>query len=91
MQGLPSTSKVMMAVLIIFICLMTFRELQVGDYFRIPGISAECAYRKASDSHCSQNALLQPIRSETTVVLLTPAEVRRYFAAKHEFVLSLMK
>ncbi|MUH00411.1 hypothetical protein F7734_52335 [Scytonema sp. UIC 10036] len=68
---------------------MTFEELQVGDYFRIPGISADCAYRKASDFYCSQNSLLQPIRHETTVVLLTPAEVRSYFAARQAFLLSL--
>ncbi|KAF3887782.1 MULTISPECIES: hypothetical protein [Nostocales] len=69
---------------------MTFQELQVGHYFRIPGISAECTYRKVNDSQCSQNALLQPIRSETVVVLLTPVEVKRYFAAKQEFLKSLM-
>ncbi|WP_017746689.1 hypothetical protein [Scytonema hofmannii] len=70
---------------------MTFQELQVGDYFRIPGINADCTYRKASDSHCSQNTLLQPIRPETTVLLLTPSEVRKHFEAKQAFLQSLTK
>ena len=50
--------------------MMTFQELQIGDYFRIPGITAEYVYRKASSSHCSLNALLQPIRPATTVIPL---------------------
>lgn len=77
---------------------MIFQELQIGDYFRIPGISAGCLYRKASSSQCSINALLQPIRPgttvilpllqpirpETTVIQLTPTEIKNYFAAKQE-------
>ena len=68
---------------------MTFQELHVGNYFRIPGMSARFVYRKASDSHCSVNtlllpnynsiALLQPIRPETEVLLLTTAEMTDYF------------
>nr|WP_072032407.1 hypothetical protein [Fischerella sp. PCC 9605] len=68
---------------------MTFQELQIGDYFRIPGVSSECVYRKASSSQCSLNALLHPIRPETTVILLTPAEVTNYFAAKQYYLQSL--
>ncbi len=68
---------------------MTFQELQTGDYFRIPGISAEYVYRKASSSQCSTNTLLQPIRPETTVIQLTPTEIKNYFAAKQEDLKSL--
>ncbi|MDF5729198.1 MAG: hypothetical protein PUP92_14540 [Rhizonema sp. PD38] len=83
---------------------MIFQELQTGDYFRIPGMSAELVYRKASDSQCSINALLQPnstkisvlpllqpIRSSTTVILLTPTEIANYFATKQEYLSSLWK
>ena len=70
---------------------MTFQELQIGDYFRISGISAECVYRKASICHCSQNALLQPIRPSTKVIILTPTEVTNYFATKQEYLKSLVK
>jgi hypothetical protein len=68
---------------------MTFEELQIGDYFRLPSISPECVYRKASSSHCSQNTLLQPIRPGTKVIRLTEAEVTKYFAAKEEYFKSL--
>lgn len=82
---------------------MTFQELQTGDYFRIPGISTEYVYRKASNSQCSTNTLLQPIRPgttvilpllqpirpETTVIQLTPTEIKNYFAAKQEDLKSL--
>lgn len=71
---------------------MTFQELQIGDYFRIPGLSSGFVYRKTSNSHCGTQtlvqpnssilSLLQPIRPEITVTLLTPAETKRYFAAK---------
>lgn len=70
---------------------MTFQELQIGDYFRISGISAECVYRKASNFHCSQNTLLQPIRPSTKVIVLTPVEVINYFATKQEYIKSLVK
>jgi hypothetical protein len=52
----------------------TFQELQMDDYFRIPGMSAERIYRKASDSHCSLNAGLQPIQPETLVIPLTATD-----------------
>jgi hypothetical protein len=68
---------------------MTFEQIQIGDYFRIPGVSVGCVYRKASASHCSLNALLQPIRGETQVSLLTYTEVNDYFAAKHDYLNSL--
>lgn len=59
-----------------------FQELQVSDYFRIPGISAETVYRKASNSHCSLNIGLQPIQPETLVIPLSATEIADYFAAK---------
>jgi hypothetical protein len=68
---------------------MTFQQLQIGDYFRIQGISSAYVYRKASSSYCSLNALLQPIRPGTTVTPLTQAEIAKYFAAKEEFLKSL--
>jgi hypothetical protein len=78
---------------------MTFQELQIGDYFRIPGISSGFVYRKASDSHCGTQtlvhpnssilSLLQPIRPEITVIPLTSAETKRYFAAKQADLESL--
>jgi hypothetical protein len=74
---------------------MTFQELQIGDYFRIPGLSTAYVYRKASSSHCSLQACLQPIRSKTTVIPLTHAEITNYFsqkfAQKQEFLNSLRK
>lgn len=70
---------------------MTFQELHLGDYFRLPGITSECVYRKANSSHCSQNALLQPIRPETTVIPLTAIEVTEYFSKKQEYLKSLLK
>ncbi|MDF5722094.1 MAG: hypothetical protein PUP91_16725 [Rhizonema sp. PD37] len=83
---------------------MIFQELQTGDYFRIPGKSAELMYRKASKSQCSIDAplqpnsneitvlpLLQPIRSSTTVILVTPTEIANYFATKQEYLSSLWK
>lgn len=68
---------------------MTFQQLQIGDYFRIPGMSDRCIYRKTSSLHCSLNTLLQPIRAETKVTLLTHAEITNYFALKQEFLQSL--
>ncbi len=68
---------------------MIFQELQIGDYFRISGISAGCVYRKASSSHCSINTLLQPIRPGTKVIPLTRAEITNYFATKQEYLKSL--
>lgn len=70
---------------------MIFQELQIGNYFRIPGMSARYVYRKASSSHCSLNALLQPIRPETTVIPLTCAEITNYFEQKQENLKSLRK
>ncbi|RCJ40076.1 hypothetical protein A6770_38430 [Nostoc minutum NIES-26] len=58
---------------------MTFKELQTGDYFRIPG-SILYVYRKTSDESCSLNGTLQPIRSHTRVKKLTGAELIEYFA-----------
>jgi len=72
---------------------MTFQELQIGDYFQIPDLSIVYVYRKASNSHCSLHACLQPIRSETTVIPLTRTEITNYFshkfAQKQEFLNSL--
>lgn len=74
---------------------MSFQQLQIGDYFRIPGMSSAFVYRKASSSHCSLNAALQPIRPETTVIPLTAAEITDYFttkfATKLEFLESLRR
>lgn len=70
--------------------MVTFEKLKIGDYFRIPGISADCVYRKASSSHCSLNALLQPIKSETQVIQLNVGECKAYFAAKQNYLKSLL-
>ena len=83
---------------------MIFQELQTGDYFRIPGMSAERVYRKVSNSQCSINTLLQAnstkitvlpllqtIRSSTTVILLTSTEIANYFATKQKDLSSLWK
>jgi hypothetical protein len=71
--------------------MMTFQELQISGYFQIPGITAECVYRKASSSHCSLNALLQPIRPATTVIPLSSVEITNYFVTKQELFKSLKK
>jgi hypothetical protein len=68
---------------------MNFAELQIGDYFHIPGMSSECVYRKASSSQCSQNTLLQPIRPGTEFVQLTNTEITTYFATKREYIQNL--
>lgn len=70
---------------------MTFQQLEIGDYFRIPGMSDRCVYRKANSLHCSLNALLQPIRAEIKVTPLTFAEITNYFALKQEFLQSLRR
>jgi hypothetical protein len=59
---------------------MTFQQLGIGDYFRIPGISTGYVYRKSSDSHCSLNGTLQPIRAYTSVKKLTASEIGEFFA-----------
>ncbi|MCG8365172.1 MAG: hypothetical protein MJA27_17815 [Pseudanabaenales cyanobacterium] len=69
----------------------TFQELQIGDYFRIEDIYAESVYRKASDSQCSLNAGLQPIRPETRVIPLSAREIAEHFAKKQEFLNSLKR
>ncbi|NMG09566.1 hypothetical protein [Brasilonema sp. UFV-L1] len=70
---------------------MTFEQLQIGDYFRIPGMSSGFVYRKASSSNCSLNAALQPIRPGTTVLPLTPAEITHHFATKFATKLEFLK
>lgn len=73
--------------------MMIFEQLQIGDYFRIPGMSPRYVYRKASSSHCTLGAALQPIRHVTEVIGLTPTEVADYladyFSAKLDFLQSL--
>ncbi|BAZ37687.1 hypothetical protein NIES4101_36100 [Calothrix sp. NIES-4101] len=64
---------------------MNFADLQIGDYFRLPGVSPGCVYRKANSSQCSQNTLLQSIRSETKIIQLTKAEIAKYFSSKQEY------
>lgn len=68
---------------------MNFEQLQVGDYFRIAGMNPRYVYRKASSSHCTLGAALQPIRHVTEVIGLTPTEVADYFSAKLDFFQSL--
>jgi hypothetical protein len=70
---------------------MTFQQLRIGDYFRIPGISFGCVYRKASNLSCSRNSLLQPIRPATTVVPLNRAQIAKYIAEKEHFRQSLQE
>ncbi|OUL18416.1 hypothetical protein BV378_35635 [Nostoc sp. RF31YmG] len=70
---------------------MTFKQLRIGDYFRIPGISFGCVYRKASNSSCSLNSLLQPIRPGTTVIPLNRAQIAKYMAEKQDFWKSLQQ
>lgn len=65
---------------------MTFQQLAIGSYFRLPGVSYGCIYRKASYSCCSLNALLQPIRPTTKVIPLNAAEKAQYLATKKEFL-----
>ena len=69
----------------------TFQELQIGDYFRIQGMFSESVYRKVSDSQCSLNAGLQPIRLEIRVIQLSAGEIREHFAKKQEFLKSLKR
>jgi hypothetical protein len=63
---------------------MTFSQLQIGDYFRIPGMISGYVYRKANESQCSINSALQPIRAEIEVRRLTPTEVINHFRQEHE-------
>lgn len=67
---------------------MIFESLQIGDYFRIPGISSGF-YRKASSSHCSINTLLQPIRLNTAVIPLSDAEITEHIAFQKQYLKSL--
>ncbi len=72
---------------------MKFEQLQIGDYFWIAGMNPTYVYRKASSSHCTLGAALQPIRHVTEVIGLTPTEVADYFAhyfsAKLDFLENL--
>jgi hypothetical protein len=68
---------------------MTFQQLAIGSYFRIPGITYGCVYRKASSSYCSLNSLLQPIRPTTKIIPLTATEIAKYLAEKREFLTNL--
>ena len=61
---------------------MNFQELQIGDYFRIPGMNRELVYRKATSSNCSRDGALQPIRPQTTVIKLNAIQVKEYFFTK---------
>ncbi|MBD2445711.1 hypothetical protein H6G76_00810 [Nostoc sp. FACHB-152] len=63
---------------------MTFQQLAIGSYFRLPGVSYGCVYRKASHSCGSLNALLQTIRPTTKVIPLNAAAVAKYLADKKE-------
>jgi hypothetical protein len=63
---------------------MTFQQLAIGSYFRLPGLNYGYVYRKASYSCCSLNALLQPIRPTTKVIPLNAAEVAKYVMDKKE-------
>lgn len=70
---------------------MIFQQLRIGDYFRIPGISFFCVYRKASRSSCTLNTMLQPIRPSAIVVPLNRIEINKYIAQKQEFLKSLQE
>ncbi|QLE56003.1 hypothetical protein FD725_10985 [Nostoc sp. TCL26-01] len=70
--------------------MMFFEQIEVGAYFHIPGISSACVYRKACSSQCSLNSLLQPIRANTQVVLLSEREVKAFLAAKQDYLKSLV-
>ena len=59
---------------------MTFQQLRIGDYFRLSGMNNGYVYRKASDSLCSLNGILQPMRAYTPVRRVTKYEVYEYFA-----------
>jgi hypothetical protein len=69
----------------------TFEELQIGKCFRIPGTNARYVYRKASNSHCTLGAALQPIRNATQVIPLTSRETADYFADKFTAKLDFLK
>ncbi|MBE9205382.1 hypothetical protein IQ244_02310 [Nostoc sp. LEGE 06077] len=61
---------------------MTFQQLAIGSYFRLPGVSYACVYRKASHSYGSLNASLQTIRPTTKVIPLNAAAIAKYLEAK---------
>ncbi|AFY41817.1 hypothetical protein [Nostoc sp. PCC 7107] len=63
---------------------MTFQQLAIGSYFRLPGVSYARVYRKASHSCGSLNAFLQTIRPNTKVIPLNAAAIAKYLAAKQE-------
>ncbi|MBD2594841.1 hypothetical protein H6G74_10930 [Nostoc spongiaeforme FACHB-130] len=65
---------------------MTFQQLAIGSYFRLPGVSYSCVYRKASYSYCSRNKVLQPIRPTTKVIPLNAKEIAKYLAEQKEFL-----
>ncbi|EKE97398.1 MULTISPECIES: hypothetical protein [unclassified Tolypothrix] len=68
---------------------MIFQQLRIGDYFRIPGISFACVYRKASSSSCTLDMLLRPIRRSAIVVPLNRVELSRYIQQRQEFLTDL--
>ncbi len=68
---------------------MIFQQLRIGDYFRIPGISFSCVYRKASSSSCTLDMILRPIRRSAIVVPLNRYELSRYIAKKQELLKDL--
>ncbi|BAZ00034.1 hypothetical protein NIES37_40170 [Tolypothrix tenuis PCC 7101] len=68
---------------------MIFQQLRIGDYFRIPGISFSCVYRKASSSSCTLDMILRPIRRSAIVVPLNRVELSRYIAQKKELIQDL--
>ncbi|ALF55065.1 hypothetical protein ACX27_23135 [Nostoc piscinale CENA21] len=70
---------------------MTFQQLAIGSYFRLPGVSYGCVYRKASYSYCSLNKLLQPIRPTTKVIPLNAKEIAKYIAEQKEFLNQLKR
>lgn len=68
---------------------MIFQQLRIGDYFRIPGISFSCVYRKTSSLSCSLNYVLKPIRPKAIVIPLNSAEISKYVAKKQNLWQSL--
>lgn len=59
---------------------MFFQQLRTGDYFRIPGVSSNHVYRKASNSYCHVNGYSQRIRPHVLVTRLSLTELREYVA-----------
>ncbi len=68
---------------------MIFQQLRIGDYFRVPGISFNCVYRKTSSASCSLNSLLKPIRPKAIVIPLNSVEISKYLARKQKLLQSL--